>query len=218
MTTLTPLRQIELVVVARNQEATLDQSVRRLRDHLLRRGADLFPSGWRITIADHASTDATGAIAERLAAELDDVGFVHLSQQVDRKALRSNWAQSQATIAAFVTLDPEVDLDALLRPLVTHSGGSEPVTAGGLTRRGALFAAGGIGLTALLASVRPQRLLQLGRDDRRLGGRDLRHVGREHLGRNRRGHDRGSRHGRARSGDDRGAVLPRPRPRTRRHP
>jgi protocatechuate 3,4-dioxygenase beta subunit len=152
MTTLTPLRQIELVVVARNQEATLDQSVRRLRDHLLRRGADLFPSGWRITIADHASTDATGTIAERLAAELDDVGFVHLSQQVDRKALRSNWAQSQATIAAFVTLDPEVDLDALLRPLVTHSGGSEAVTASGLTRRGALFAAGGIGLTALLAA------------------------------------------------------------------
>ncbi len=152
MTTLTPLRQIELVAVARNQEATLDQSVRRLRDHLLRCGSDLFPGGWRITIADHASTDSTGAIADRLAAELDDVDVVHLAHQIDRKALRSNWARSQATIAAFVTLAPGADLDALLRPLVTHSSAAEPAARGGLTRRGALFAAGGIGLTALLAA------------------------------------------------------------------
>ncbi len=166
MTTLTALRQVELVVVARNQQATLDRSVRRLHDHLLSRGADLFPGGWRITIADHASTDSTGAIADHLAAELGGVDVVHLAQQVDRKALRSNWAHSRASIAAFVTLAPDADLDALLRPLVTHSGTAEPPLSGGLSRRGALLAVGGIGLTALLAACGRNGYLELGGHDR----------------------------------------------------
>jgi protocatechuate 3,4-dioxygenase beta subunit len=151
MTALT-VPQVELVVVAQNKAATLDASVRRLHCHLLERGAVLFPLGWSITIADHGSRDATSSIADRLAAELDGVSVVHLEQQVDRNALRSNWARSDAAVAAFVTLSPGADLDALLEPLITHAGGVGAPNPRGFTRRGALVAVGGLGLTALLAA------------------------------------------------------------------
>src|SRR5262245_16934692 len=156
MTTAT-VPQVELVVVAQNEEATLDASVRRLHHHLAEHGPTRLPAGWRLTIADHASTDATGAIADALAGELDGVRVVHLAQQVDRKALRSNWATGDTAVAAFLSLAPDSDLDALLQPLVTHSQRSSPppspLSPRGFTRRGgALVAAGGLGLTALLAA------------------------------------------------------------------
>ena len=151
MTTAT-VPQVELVAVAQNQEATLDASVRRLHRHLLERGAALFPLGWTVTIADHGSTDGTSAIAHRLADELDGVSVVRLERQVDRKALRAHWAHSDAGVAAFVTLSPGADLDALLQPLVSHAGRSGASGRRGVTRRGALVAVGGLGLTALLAA------------------------------------------------------------------
>ena len=146
------LGEVELVVVAHNQAPTLDTSVRRLHEHLRRHGLESFPLGWRITIADHASTDATGAIAHRLARELSDVSVVHLAQQTDRKELRSQWAASEASIAAFLTLTPDTDLEAMLAPLASHSATSSGDRPRGLTRRAALFAAGGVSLTALLAA------------------------------------------------------------------
>ena len=60
---------VEIVVVAVDQAATLDTSVRRLHRHLV----EHFPRTWRLTIADHASTDDTLAVARRLAGALDGV-------------------------------------------------------------------------------------------------------------------------------------------------
>ncbi len=146
------LREVELVVVAQDQAPTLESSVRRLHEHLCQQGLERFPRGWRITIADHASSDGTGAIAHRLARELSDVSVVHLSPQTDRKQLRSQWAASEASIAAFLTLTPKTDLDAVLAPLASHSAAGPGDRPRGLTRRAALFAAGGVGITALLAA------------------------------------------------------------------
>ncbi len=143
--------QVEIVVVATNQEPTLESSVRRLHDHLLAFHADRFPSAWRLTIADHASTDDTTSIAELLADELVGVTAVRLPQRLDRKALRNAWQSSDASVAAFVTLTPTTDLATTLAPLVRHTTAGIPI-ATGLTRRGALIAVGGVGLAAFLAA------------------------------------------------------------------
>jgi protocatechuate 3,4-dioxygenase beta subunit len=173
---------VEIVVVAVDQAATLDTAVRRLHRHLV----DHFPRTWRLTIADHASTDNTLAVARRLAGALDGVSVVRVPERLDRKALRARWTTSPAEVAAFLTLKPDTDLNTVLAPLVRHAHPRPsampvslpspmsatdgaipgPTSASAATdvsnvvafarrpvsRRTALFAVGGIGLTALLAA------------------------------------------------------------------
>ncbi len=153
--TLTP--EVELVVVAADQAATLEPSVKRLHAHLRDAHAGRFPGSWRVTIADHASTDGTGPVADRLAAELFGVSAVHLPERLDRKALRASWRTSDASVAAFVTLAPDTDIEKALAPLVRHTAASSiartsGMTRSGMTRRGALLAVGGVGLAAFLAA------------------------------------------------------------------
>lgn len=152
MTPRTIAPDVELVIVASNQAATLELSVKRLHAHLLEAHAARFPSAWRVTIADHASTDGTATVADRLAAELSGVTTVHLPNRLDRKALRASWRTSDASVAAFVTLAPDTDIERTLAPLVRHTAASGAARLPGMTRRGALVAVGGVGLAAFLAA------------------------------------------------------------------
>lgn len=104
---------LDVVVPVYNEERDLERCVRRLHEHL---GAHVpFPS--RITVADNASTDATLAIARRLAAEIDAVRVVHLDEKGRGRALRTVWGASDATVVAYMDVDLSTDLNALL-PLV----------------------------------------------------------------------------------------------------
>jgi glycosyltransferase involved in cell wall biosynthesis len=95
--------------------------VHRLHAHL----SDHFPYSVRITIADNASTDATLAIAHRLAGELPHVTVVHLDEKGRGRALSRVWSASDAAVLAYVDVDLSTDLNALLplvAPLITgHS-------------------------------------------------------------------------------------------------
>ena len=71
----------------------------------------------RITIADNGSTDATWAIADRLARELPEVRAVHMELPGRGRALRAIWSQSDAEVLAYMDVDLSTDLNALL-PLV----------------------------------------------------------------------------------------------------
>jgi glycosyltransferase involved in cell wall biosynthesis len=113
---------IDIVIPVYNEERDLGPSVRRLRAHL-----DAgFPFPAVITIADNASTDATRAIAERLAAELPGVRSLHLDRKGRGRALRRAWTESDALVVAYMDVDLSTDLAALL-PLVAPlvSGHSE---------------------------------------------------------------------------------------------
>src|SRR5689334_13353405 len=68
---------LDIVIPVYNEERDLPGSVRRLHEYL----AAEVPYPSRITIADNASTDGTLAVAESLAAELQDVGVIHLDQK-----------------------------------------------------------------------------------------------------------------------------------------
>ena len=113
---------VDIVVPVYNEAVDLEPSVRRLRAYLDER----FPFPARITIADNASTDATWAIAGRLATELAGVRALHLDQKGRGRALRTAWLASDATVVAYMDVDLSTGLDALL-PLVAGllSGHSE---------------------------------------------------------------------------------------------
>ncbi|MFI7607755.1 glycosyltransferase [Micromonospora sp. NPDC049366] len=109
----TPTAVLEVVVPVHNEEVDLGPCVRRLHAHL----SAHFPYPFRITIADNASTDATLALAEALAAELPSVGVRHLDAKGRGRALRAAWSESSAPVLAYMDVDLSTDLAALL-PLV----------------------------------------------------------------------------------------------------
>ncbi|MGW5386080.1 glycosyltransferase [Nocardia sp. NPDC003963] len=104
---------LDVVVPVYNEETDLGVCVRRLRDYL----DSGFPFPARITVADNASTDATLAVAELLAGELDGVRVVHLDAKGRGRALRTVWQESDAQVVAYMDVDLSTDLNALL-PLV----------------------------------------------------------------------------------------------------
>jgi glycosyltransferase involved in cell wall biosynthesis len=104
---------VEIAIPVHNEEVALEDSVRRLHDFCR---ASL-PYSFRIVIADNASEDATAAIGARLAAELDAVAYLRLSEKGRGRALRRVWSRSDADVVAYMDVDLSTGLEALL-PLV----------------------------------------------------------------------------------------------------
>jgi len=104
---------LDIVVPVYNEQATLEASLRRLHRYL----TDAVQESWRITIADNASTDATPALADALAAELDHVVAVHLPLKGRGRALKEVWGSSPAEVLVYLDEDLSTDL-AALPPLV----------------------------------------------------------------------------------------------------
>ena len=104
---------LDLVVPVHNEAADLGPSIRRLHAFL----ATSFPFTCRITIADNASTDATGDIARQLQSELANVRALHLPAKGRGRALRAAWTGSDAAVVAYMDVDLSTDLNALL-PLI----------------------------------------------------------------------------------------------------
>ncbi|MDM4718844.1 glycosyltransferase [Micromonospora sp. WMMA1363] len=104
---------LDVVIPVYNEENDLGPCVRRLHAHL----REHFPYPFRITIADNASVDGTLDVARALAAELADVGVLHLDAKGRGRALRAAWSASPAPVLAYMDVDLSTDLAALL-PLV----------------------------------------------------------------------------------------------------
>jgi glycosyltransferase involved in cell wall biosynthesis len=117
-----PSARIDIVVPVYNEQASLEDSIRRLHGFL----TDELPYAWRIVIADNASTDSTLAIARSLAVKLPHTTVVHLDAKGRGRALRSAWSTSDADVLCYMDVDLSTDLRALL-PLVSPliSGHSE---------------------------------------------------------------------------------------------
>ncbi|MGW1837690.1 glycosyltransferase [Streptomyces sp. NPDC002067] len=104
---------LDVVIPVYNEERDLGPCVRRLHAYLGR----TFPYGFRITIADNASTDRTPEVAARLDDAFDEVTAVRLEQKGRGRALRQVWSMSGAPVLAYMDVDLSTDLNALL-PLV----------------------------------------------------------------------------------------------------
>ncbi|MED7923023.1 glycosyltransferase family 2 protein [Nonomuraea sp. LP-02] len=112
-TTAVRTRLVEVVVPVYDEQRALRASVTRLHGYLTRN----FPYGFRITIADNASTDDTWQIATELEKELPHVRAVHLDEKGRGRALRLVWSRSEADVVSYMDVDLSTDLDAFL-PLV----------------------------------------------------------------------------------------------------
>src|SRR6266851_4395068 len=124
--------QVDIVVPVRNEERDLAPSVRRLVGYL----RESFPFSARVTVADNGSTDATWAVATRLARELPEVRAVHMEQAGRGRALRAIWSQSEAEILAYMDVDLSTDLNALLPLVAPLLSGHSDVAIGTRLARG----------------------------------------------------------------------------------
>ena len=130
---------LDVVVPVYDEERSLEASIRRLHAHLDRHLSER----WRITIADNASTDATPAIADRLAAELPGVVVTHLAEKGRGRALKQVWLDSPAAVVAYLDVDLSTDL-AAVRPLVAPLlSGHSDVAIGTLLDRASRVTRGG---------------------------------------------------------------------------
>jgi putative flippase GtrA len=124
---------LDVVVPVFNEERVLEASVRRLRSFL-----DAgFPWPALVTVVDNGSTDATGAVADRLAATVPGVRVRHLAVKGRGLALRTAWAASEAAVVAYMDVDLSTSLSALLPLVAPLVSGHSDVAIGTRLARGA---------------------------------------------------------------------------------
>jgi len=128
-----PAPQVEIIVPVRNEERDLGPSVRRLVSYL----DSSFPFATRVTIADNGSTDRTWAIATELSRACPGVRAVRLAQPGRGRALRAQWAASEAQVLAYMDVDLSTDLNALLPLVAPLLSGHSDVAIGTRLARGA---------------------------------------------------------------------------------
>lgn len=107
-------RSVLIVLPTKDEALVLAQNVR-----FLVRFLEALPAlgPWRILIADNGSTDATPALAERLAADDPRIGWFHLDEPGRGRALRRAWDEADADVLCYMDADLSVALDALLHLL-----------------------------------------------------------------------------------------------------
>jgi putative flippase GtrA len=124
---------LDVVIPVYNEEADLEDCVRRLHDQL----SGWFPYRFRITVADNASTDRTLEIGGKLAEELDEVTVVHLPEKGRGHALHAVWSASDAPVLAYMDVDLSTDLAALAPLVAPLLSGHSDLAIGSRLARGA---------------------------------------------------------------------------------
>jgi putative flippase GtrA len=124
---------LDIVVPVFNEERDLAPCVRRLHSHL----AGGFPYRFRITIANNASTDGTGGIADDLAEQFAEVVAVHLAEKGRGRALHQVWSASDAAVLAYLDVDLSTDLNALSPLIAPLLSGHSDLAIGSRLARGA---------------------------------------------------------------------------------
>jgi glycosyltransferase involved in cell wall biosynthesis len=126
-------RDVDVVVPVYNEEAALEQGIRRLHRFL----TESFPFGWRIVIADNASTDRTEPIGRGLQSTLRGVSYLRLDRKGRGRALRQAWSRSDARVVAYMDVDLSTDLRALLPLVAPLLSGHSDIAIGSRLAHGA---------------------------------------------------------------------------------
>ncbi|HLF71128.1 MAG TPA: dolichyl-phosphate beta-glucosyltransferase [Dehalococcoidia bacterium] len=120
------MARVDVVLPVFNEEHVLARSVRTLQIFL----TENLPHEWRIVIADNGSSDGTLAIAQKLAAELDNVECVHVPEPGRGRALTKVWLASDTDVLAYMDIDLSTDLGAFPRLVSAVADQGNDVAAG----------------------------------------------------------------------------------------
>lgn len=123
---------VEIAIPVYNEEAALEDSVRRLHSFC----AESLPWSFRIVIADNASVDRTPEIGARLAAEMERVHYLRLAEKGRGRALRRVWSRSDADVLAYMDVDLSTGLEALLPLIAPLVSGHSDLAIGTRLARG----------------------------------------------------------------------------------
>ena len=97
---------VDITIPVYNEERDLPASIARLTRFL----QDNVTAGWRVVIADNASTDGTRDVSEELCRQYPGVSYLHLPQKGRGRALRTAWLASDANIVSYMDVDLSTDL------------------------------------------------------------------------------------------------------------
>ncbi len=125
-------KSLDVVIPVYNEQVDLEPSIARLRTFLQQE----CPYGWRVVIADNASTDGTPEIGQELAQRWPDVAYLRLPEKGRGRALRRAWLDSPADAVCYMDVDLSTDLKhlvPLVRPLLE---GDKHVAIGSRLMRG----------------------------------------------------------------------------------
>ena len=89
-------------------------------------------------IADNASTDATLAVAEGLAARYPRVSVLHLEEKGRGRALKAAWLASEADVVAYMDVDLSTNLWSFLPLVAPLATGHSDLAIGSRLLRGAM--------------------------------------------------------------------------------
>lgn len=130
---------VEIVLPVFNEADVLADSVRGLDSYL----ASDFPLTYSIVIADNASTDDTGVIANALADDLPSVNYVRLDEKGRGRALRKVWSMTSSPVTCYMDIDLSTDLKGLLPLVAPLLSGHSDLAIGTRLDHGAQVTRGG---------------------------------------------------------------------------
>jgi hypothetical protein len=124
---------IDITVPVLNEEHCLERSIKTLALYLSER----CPYDWLITVVDSGSQDATGLIADSMAASISRVRALRLDRRGRGAALKQAWTTSTADVMAYMDVDLSTGLHALPRLIEPIVDGLADVSIGSRLAKGA---------------------------------------------------------------------------------
>lgn len=103
-------KAVEIVIPIYNEEKELEENISKL--HSFSKNKLAF-CNWRIIVADNASTDKSLTIAQKLARDKNEVGYIHLGEKGRGRAVKKAWKESRADILVYMDVDLSTDLNNL---------------------------------------------------------------------------------------------------------
>jgi glycosyltransferase involved in cell wall biosynthesis len=129
---------VAFVIPVHNERAILETNVAKV--HAALSGQRAF--SWSLVIAENASSDGTGMLAEALATRLPGVQVRHHTEPGRGRALREAWLASEARVLAYMDADLSTDLDAIPRLVEPVLSGAADIAIGSRLVAGAVTVRG----------------------------------------------------------------------------
>ena len=117
----TTMDNASIVVPVFNEELILEKSIYKLLTFC----NSFLDCDWELIIADNASTDMTGEIGRRLAANNDRIKYLHTDKKGVGAALKMAWASSSFDVLCYTDVDLPFPLESLIEQCKAVSNGHD---------------------------------------------------------------------------------------------